>query len=418
MLVKDSQNSTGREWDDLKYISYDVRTHCPICESSFSSALLDLPRLPLTEMYCSEIPQEKVGFVDQEFHFCSVCGHGSLAHVLDPQVLYGPKYSFRSSASQTAIQALDHFLKFLNRVVGGRTFGTIIEIGCSDLNLLKKLRGRAAHFVGIDPILSREVCNEADFTLIGDLVENVNVREIANGTECLIVSSHTLEHLSTPRQLVEKLLLDSHEDTVFCFQFPGLENLVKDWRFDQIFHQHLNYFSLHSFKYLLDSLGGELLSYEVNPLHWGTLMVAFQKKRKNKSIKTLRSPEFRKLQEEDILQKYSGFRMTMAGVNQRLTGIKDLKRVGYGASLMLPVLSYYLDNDFACLDCIIDDDPQKVDRYYVNMPISIKHSEDFSSLEDAVCLLTSVASRANVRPMLKKLFDLRVHDVIVPLSVL
>ena len=146
-------------------------------------------------------------------------------------------------------------------------------------------------------------------------------------------------------------------------------------------------------------------------------MVVFQKKRKTKNNKTIGTTEFRKIQEEKILQKYSGFQMTMSSANQRLTGIKNRKRVGYGASLMLPVLSYYLDNDLTCLDCIIDDDPKKTGQYYVNLPVRITHSGEFLSLKDSVCLLTSVASRANVRPMLKKLFDLDVHDVIVPLSV-
>ncbi|GJL49435.1 methyltransferase domain-containing protein [Candidatus Nitrospira salsa] len=418
MLVKDSPKVNVSAWDELKCISYKVRKHCPVCLSPFVSPLLDLPGLPLTELYCSEIPKEKVGFVDQEFHFCHKCSHGSLTHVLDPQVVYGPKYSFRSSTSQTAVQALDYFLNFINKSVEDRTFDVVIEVGCSDLNLLKKLRGRASRLVGIDPVLSYETCHEPNCTLIGDLVENVNIREISEEEKCLIVSSHTLEHLSNPKQLIEKLLLESHDDTIFCFQFPGLESLVDDWRFDQIFHQHLNYFSLHSFSYLLGSLGAELLAYDVNYDHWGTLLVAFQKKKQINNTEARRSLGLRKLQEKDILRKHSEFRMAMVCTNQRLKRFKDSMRVGYGASLMLPVLSYYLGDDLSCLDYIIDDDLQKTGQYYANMPVSIKHSSEFTSWEDSVCLLTSVASRSNVRPMLKKLFDLKVRDVIVPLSVL
>ena len=416
MPVNERSSSMVEEWDEVKHIASDVRTTCSACGNRLSSPLLDLPDLPLTEMYSAQQVHEKIGFVDQAFHFCTVCGHGLLAHVLDPQVVYGSQYTFRSSTSHTAIKALDMFNTFICRVVRDRTFDIVVEIGCSDLNLLKKLRGRASRLIGIDPIFAHESYPDTDFTLIGDLVEHVNVHDITEGTDCLVVSSHTLEHLSDPRALIEKLLHETSDNTIFCFQFPGLEYLVADWRFDQIFHQHLNYFSLRSLTHMLENLGGELIAYDVNPHHWGTLLVAFKKRSHTKNEPRFRASSFQKLQEEEILKNYSGFRLTMDSVSTRLTSFRDSKRVGYGASLMLPILSYYLQNDLSCLDCIMDDDPQKDGQFYVNLPVPIQHSSHVASLEDTVCLLTSVASRANVRPMMKKLFDRHVREVIVPLS--
>ena len=62
------------------------------------------------------------------------------------------------------------------------------------------------------------------------------------------------------------------------FQFPGLELLVEKARYDQIHHQHINYFSIKSVCYMLEEAGAEIIDYKFNPFHWGAIMIAFKKK--------------------------------------------------------------------------------------------------------------------------------------------
>ena len=119
-----------------------------------------------------------------------------------------------------------------------------------------------------------------------------------------------------------------------------------------------------------------------------------------------------------IHERYQVFRDNMAVANRRLEFFGDEKIFGYGAALMLPVLSYYLENDFSCLECIIDDDIRKDGLYYLNLPVEIKTRAALKDPRNAVILLTAIASMNNARVILPALFKLRPKHVIVPLNTL
>jgi hypothetical protein len=91
---------------------------------------------------------------------------------------------------------------------------------------------------------------------------------------------------------------------------------------------------------------------------------------------------------------------------------------GYGAALMLPVLSYHLANDFSGFECIIDDDKNKDGLYYINLPVSIRSRDKVKDFSDAIVVLTAISAMNNGRRILAKLFELNPKQIIVPLSTL
>jgi len=137
-----------------KKIIFKTRNNCAICETALTSSLIDLPHFPLTELYTKTKPQKQSGFVDQKFHLCPKCGHGQLGNIIAPKFLYtASEYFFRTSQSKSASTANDVFLQFILSVFKAKSFANIIEIGCSDLYLLRALKKYAKKLIGIDPIL-------------------------------------------------------------------------------------------------------------------------------------------------------------------------------------------------------------------------------------------------------------------------
>lgn len=401
------------ELNKFKNIPFKKRTKCMVCGNKSVEPLIELPNFPLTEIYVNERVTENVGFVDQNFHLCKNCSHAQISNIIDPEILYGHSYYFRTSTSATAIKANDYFLSFINRIIGNRHFKTIIEIGCSDVYLLSSLRSISEKLIGIDPILrgSEEKFSDNKITVIGDFIENVNLNDYMHADETLILCSHTLEHVDDPKAMLRDLFDNTSDETLFFFQFPCLETLVDDCRFDQIFHQHLHYFSLNSFIYLLNELGGELIDFTVNPHHWGTLLVAFKKAR-SKSANTLLKSNLEKVSPERVLKNYEIFKRRMNLMNEYLETIKGEKVYGYGAALMLPTLSYHLKNDFSSFDCIIDDDKKKEGLFYINLPISIKTPENLN-LKDATIVVTAIDYS---RPILPKVISFNPKRIILPIN--
>ncbi len=404
--------------DKFRNISFKKRTHCMVCGAKSSLLLIDLPRFPLTEIYVKKPVTESLGFVDQEFCFCQKCGHGQIMNIIDPKVVYGDNYATRTSISSSAMTALDIFLDFINSVVPKNQFKRVMDIGCNDLYTLKNLRNYAEKLYGVDPIWKGKTADFKDdkINVIGDFVENLDFKNI-DLDDSLVVSSHTLEHIEDPKKLIKLLINKAHKDTLFVFQFPGLEYLVKTAHFDQIFHQHLNYFTLHSVLYMLEEVGAELISFKENPWHWGALMIAFKKSKKNNKIA---HENFRKIADnlsaKEIKAQYNLFKAAMKEANKRILSLKNEQIYGFGAALMLPVQHYYIKS-LSKLKNIIDDDQNKDGLYYLNFPVQITNSKKIKDLKNSVVFTTAINSKQPLRGILARLFQLNVKEIIVPTNI-
>ena len=408
-----------KEYDKFDQIRFNRRTNCTICGTKHGAPVIKLPEFPLTEIYVTEEVSEKIGYVDQEFHLCKTCGHGQIANVVDPDILYGNSYKTRTSTSSSAIEAVNVFLAFVDSIVKHRPINTILEIGCNDLFTLKKLRHRADKLYGVDPIFKGQesILQDDKIEVIGDFVENVDFKGLGIRAD-IVISSHTLEHIEEPRQLIRNLISNNSPDTIFFFQFPGLEPLIQDCRFDQIFHQHLNYFSLQSVLYLLEAVGAELIDFKMNYYHWGSLLIAFKKKTNSYSDSGRKfANKIHTISRDYINKQYEVFNKCMEVTAGRIDALQNEIIYGYGAALMLPVLDYYIGK-LNRLKFIIDDDVKKKNLYYINLPVQITTLDKVKSVEDSVFLVTAINSLQSIRAIVKKLIQLQVKQIIIPSNVI
>jgi len=391
-----------------------TRDRCAICGSRELELAIDLPGLPLTDTFCRKITIDAIGGIDQQLQFCLVCGHAQLSCQVNPGILYGSGYGFRTSASVTARKGTEFFLSFLNELAPGRQFSCILDLGCNDLYLLQQLQGRARIRCGIDPIwISREdQVEDESLLVIGAPIEEVDLGLRLEARPDLILCRHTLEHIGDPVTVLHRLFAFAAEDALFLFEVPGLEALVNRFRFDQVFHQHLQYFSLASFHRLIRETDGYYLSHRINYHDWGALLIAFTKK--NGNVKEW-IESFAKLELPVINMNYNIFLEQMANMNQVLKTLDGSLIYGYGAAHMLPVLSYHLKNDFSSFKAIIDDDASKDGWYYSNLPVPIKHVDKADDLMDASIFITAID---NVKPILIELLKQRPRHILYPFNLI
>jgi SAM-dependent methyltransferase len=385
-------------------------TFCCVCGSA-TDVVQELPDLPLTDTY---IDGDKAGSdirgYDQALQYCPQCGHGQLQFQLQPDILYGKNYFFRTSLSATARKGTEFFISTLNSVIDiGKKFSCILDVGCNDLYLLNKMENRAQWRIGIDPIWQGQEQNQNKSTLkvIGERLENVREDAFPQRPD-LVFCRHTLEHVMNPRDFISHLLRISSEDAVFVFEFPGFDALVCRLRFDQVFHQHLQYFSVASFRKLLSVFNCQLLKTEHNYHDWGATAFVFKKSSSDHHEKK----EFH-FGAEDLRTRFSIFKNYMLSISQILDTFKDGLLYGYGAAQMLPVIGYHLKQDFSDFSAILDDDSQKDGLGYWNLPVRIKATSTVSDLCQSTVLLTAVD---NVQVIMPKLLNLRPLHIINPLT--
>jgi len=93
-------------------IPYETRDYCMICERKIEYPVIDMPEFPLTEIYLDRKIEEKLGYLDQSFHFCSHCGHGQIANVIDVKLQYDASYFSGLRGAYPAVKLLNISLIF------------------------------------------------------------------------------------------------------------------------------------------------------------------------------------------------------------------------------------------------------------------------------------------------------------------
>lgn len=385
---------------------------CSVCGSGDLTEIMNMPELPITGLFSLKKEPFHLQGIDQGLLWCRECGHAQLLNQVSPKILYdSQKYSFRTSMSPTAQQGTKIFLDYLKGLVPSEKFDCVIDIGCNDLYLLNEMKSFSRTRIGLDPIWAERESsnNDPDLHVIGGTVEETDLENVLSCRPDCVLCRHTLEHISDPQLVLQKLIDCTTDNALFLFEVPGFDAMVTRGRFDQVFHEHLQYFSLSSFEALLSKLGAELIGYRENYHNWGALLIAFRKKR---SVQKQFKAVFRK---KDLEKKLNLFFRQMDSTRKTLLEFRKSRVYGYGAALMLPVLAYHLKTDLSFMEAVIDDDRTKDGYFYANLPLQVKHPDSIEDFNDATIFITAID---NVRPIMMKLLQNRPKHIIYPLHII
>jgi hypothetical protein len=269
------------DYSAFKNMAYEKRTKCCICRQPHIEPVINLPDFPVTEVYVDNKIEDNVGVLDQFVHLCPNCSHTQLENIISSDLLYGDtdNYAFRTSQSMSGQKTSEFFKNFFLKNKRKEVYDSIVDVGCNDLYLLHLLSEYGKTLTGIDPILrdAEIVKNSDNITVVGDFYENTALDENPD----MILCKDMLEHVEDPRVVLETMVSKSTADADFFVQVPIMDTIVEESRFDLVFHQHRNYFSIASFNYLINELGCSLVDYTVNYDHWGAAIFYFTKSHKN-----------------------------------------------------------------------------------------------------------------------------------------
>lgn len=375
--------------------------NCGVCSNDELECVLDLPNLPLTGIYIDVNQDDTYPLINQALMMCNKCGHMQLKYMVDPQYLYQDTYTHRSGESPISKSGNDFFIEFLKNNNKQNKIDSLFEIGCNDLYLLSQLKDSASELVGVDPIWEEKVSLKEGITVLGGFAEDVDYENVFKKKPDFVISSHTFEHIQDVHKVLESVLNNLEEGSKFLIEIPCADTMLKICRFDQVFHQHFNYFSLHSFFNFIQLHGCEFLEYTMNYNYWGGTMLISFKKGGNYNQEN----PFKKFTSLDVIKRFEIFQNDLKNV-QRLVSVMDEDIYGFGAAQMLPILAYHMDN-LPFIKAIIDDNPERCGRKLVGLDIPIVSSDSIKNLQNSVVMITALDSTKTILSRLNKDFNPR-----------
>ena len=251
------------------------KTKCRLCGSTDIVEVLDLGVMPLANAFLrqEDLEKEELCF-PLSVNFCRQCFSAQLRHTVDGEVLFKNYHYFTSASHALA----EHFYALADEIYRDYVRSPndlVAEIGSNDGCLLSRLKGKC-RILGIDPAENvTKTAKDEKVTTITDFFTTALVDKIQPkiGGARVITANNVMAHIDDLRDVffgVKKFLTD---DGRFIFEVHWVGNLLNDGGFDQIYHEHLYYHSLHSLKALIESVGMIVNDVKLIPIHGESLRV-------------------------------------------------------------------------------------------------------------------------------------------------
>ena len=366
--------------DDVrKNLLYSYKFDCRCCGSKNLKRILSLGFQPLAN---NLIKNKKTKFdkYPLELNFCSDCYNVQLSVSVDPKKMFS-NYYYLSSTSKSFRSHFEHAAKKYVKEFKLNKQSQIIDIGSNDgvgLSPFKELGIK--NLLGIEPAKNLcKISNKKGIKTLNDFLNFKSLKKIKNKAD-LILASNVFAHSDDLKEMGECILKLLSKNGTAIIEVQYLLRTLKDLTFDNIYHEHYNYWSLTSIKNFFDNLGGKIYKAEEINTHGGSLRVYVSKNLNKKLDKSV--TKLLRIEQNYGIKKFSTYKVFANKIlkikKNVLNNIKNLKNetnsiIGYGA----PAKATTALNFFGIseeIDFIIEDNKLKHNKYVpgVNIPIYSK----------------------------------------------
>lgn len=321
--------------------------------------------------------------------FCESCLMMQLTEPVFREKMFHDQYPFSTSSS--AFMSA-HFRRFAAQVIEGsaadkRAF--IVEIGSNDGTMLEPFAAAGVRHLGIDP--SRNVVTAAEAKGVKTacrFFDQQLAREIVleHGQASAILAANCFCHIQDLHSLAEGIQTLLQPQGLLIFEDPYLGDIIRLNSYDQIYDEHVYYFSLAAVANWLAPYGLEVIDAQPQAVHGGSMRYSVARRgafRVGAGVMAVRDGELR----ADLHrpETYAHFRRRIEySRNDLLALLSQLRRddkrvVGYGATSKSTTVLNYCNITPDLIEFITDTTPLKQGKFSPGAHIPIRPHADFKA---------------------------------------
>ena len=379
-----------------------MREKCLICDSSDLKQIIDLGSHPFADTF---VPESRVSEPDLIYplvcDLCQSCGNVQTRYETNPLLRYSQiEYSYTSSNSAFSRNHWDEYAKEVSDEIKQKPDSLVVEIGSNDGYLTQQFLKNKNRVLGVDPSpYMAELAKQRDVKTIVGLFGKEASEEILRdyGKADLVIANNVFNHADNPVEFTKSVSDILSSEGSFVFEQPYWLISIKSGKFDQIYHEHVSYFTVKSAKKLLERAGLAIKSARVVDYHGGSLRIIAQKKENVIS----ESLEAKKLIEEEEsygtfkLETYQAFmKKNLEQRNRFMQKVHKIKEeghpiIGVGAPAKGNTFLNFYNLDNSLIDYVTDSSPHKKGKYTPATRIPIVGDEIFSKYGKVYALILS-----------------------------
>ena len=366
---------------------------CRSCGNVDLKRVVSLGYQPLANNLLSK-KNEKCDLYPLEVNYCGKCHNCQLSVSVDPKKMFS-NYLYTSSTSKIF---RNHFIeaakKYSKELKLNKKKSYIIDIGSNDGVALKPFLDLGfKKILGIEPARNlAKLANKNKIKTFNGFLEKKNLKKIKKNAD-LILASNVFAHSDKLKEMAECMFSLLGKKGTIIIEVQYLVNTLKDLTFDNIYHEHYNYWSLTSFINFFNQFDAKIYRCEKVDTHGGSLRI-YVKKDKNTQVET----SVKKMIKEEVdfgikkFDTYKKFGEKVYKIRENvLKNIKKLKEknrtiIGYGA----PAKATTALNFFGIskeINFIVEDNKLKHNKFIPGVAIPIKNKSYIKNKNNILLVL-------------------------------
>jgi SAM-dependent methyltransferase len=245
---------------------------CRVCDSARLELVIDLGQQP----WCNHfLKKEEVGsepFYPLQVVYCHDCFAAQLDFTVKKEVMFGDHTYLSGVTKSLSCHFAAVATEVDERFFKNRAEKSILDVGSNDGTQLKHFQKLGYDVLGVESSKgTARLANEAGVPTLNTFFNLETIRSIGRKFDAFNAAGvfFHLEELHSVCQAIKEGLKD---DGVFVVQFLYMKRIMENCAFDQIYHEHLLYYTLKTIETLLSRHGLAMFDARLAPIHGGSII--------------------------------------------------------------------------------------------------------------------------------------------------
>lgn len=367
---------------------------CRVCDSTELELTVDLGEQP----WCNNfLRAEEVGTEPAyplRVVYCHGCSTAQLDFTVKKEVMFGD-HTYLSGVTKSLS---DHFAGVAkevdDRFFADRARKSVLDIGSNDGTQLKHYMALGYDVLGVESSTrTADLAAERGIPTLHAFFNLETMKAVGRRFD-VVNASGVFFHLEELHSVCEAIRVGLNDGGVFVVQFLYMKSIVENAAFDQVYHEHLLYYTLKTLERLLSRHGLALFDAYISPIHGGSVIgfVGHEGAREPSSrLERLRTVEDRS--HSNDLSTYQAFARRIRTMKEENLAYLDTARAagrrvfGLGAPVKGNTLLNYFGVGPDLISCLVERNELRRGLFSPGMHIPVVMEDEVSEPPDIYYVL-------------------------------
>lgn len=367
---------------------------CRVCDSTRLIPVIDLGSQPWCNNFLAHEDVGKEPHYPLRVLYCVDCCTSQLDFTVKKEVMFGD-HTYLSGVTRSLS---DHFAEVAREVderfLKNAPQKSVLDIGSNDGTQLKHYQAMGYDVVGVESSKgTAQIANDAGVPTLNAFFNEKTMDAIGRQFD-VFNASGVFFHLEELHSVCEAIKRGLKPSGVFVVQFLYMKSIMENMAFDQIYHEHLLYYTLKTIDTLLKRHGLEMFDARLAPIHGGSIIgfVSHTGARPlEERLRIMRAEE-----DASGCNEFAAYQRFDTGIQrmreENVAYLSEAKRAGkrvfgFGAPVKGNTLLNYFGTGPQLIECLVEKNPLRRGLYSPGMHIPIMMEDEIQNPPDIYYVL-------------------------------